>query len=376
MTRPKHLDALPRREAPGEFETSRLLRTRLFSELATTRVVPDQVGILRKLWRLKYPPRELAKGSDRAPLARWSECAGRPRDWLHTRAMTPARLAKIDQLFGARQWPTPSLGVPNTTIADWLGALVRASQPGETARASMAAVQAAAAVFGKMRSLRPADLGRIVLAADGTLQLPDPETIFLTQTEDDRTSSLTGRSQVHADLTGDMSTSEALRVLGIVTASARSRFAVFLKGIVEHFSDGFTYPEGTWDEFWKQSRQLAVADALAIIERERQGKIPHVKTLTGAWFPADSVLLPGEVLDGTAEQDTRFTVDISYHEDDLPILFGLNIRSGPQEGRDLSTEPWFRAFRKICRSQFTKQAIKATGSKTPRESCRFRFRVQ
>ena len=365
----KHLDALPRREAPREFEQSKLLRTKLFSEVSRRSVVPDQEGVLRRLWRVKYPPRELAKGGDRAPLARWSEYEGRPLNWLHTRAMTPGRLARIDQLFEARPWPLQSPAVSGATIADWLEALVKGCPQGEVAEASMAAVQVAAALLGKTKSRKPADFGRIVLAADGELQLPDPEAIFLTDTENSRTSALTGKSEVHPDLTRNIATNEALGILGIVTASTKSRFAVFVKGIVEHFSETYTYPEGTWDEFWRQSRQLSVADALEIIGRKRQGKIPFVKTLTGTWFPADSVLLPGEVVevDGTDEQDRRVTVDTRYHDEDRALLAGLNISPGPQENRDLSTEPWFRAFRNACRARFRRQAIEAAGSR-PQES--------
>ena len=51
----KHLDALPRREAPREFEQSKLLRTKLFSEVSKKSVVPDQGGTLRKLWRGEVP---------------------------------------------------------------------------------------------------------------------------------------------------------------------------------------------------------------------------------------------------------------------------------------------------------------------------------
>ena len=58
----RHLDVLPRKEVLGDSEQSKLLRNRLLSTLANRQIVPDQNGVLRKLGRIRYPPRQLTSG--------------------------------------------------------------------------------------------------------------------------------------------------------------------------------------------------------------------------------------------------------------------------------------------------------------------------
>ena len=362
-----HLDALPRRKAPGDSEQSGALRDKLFSKLSRRPVVPDQRGTLLNLKAIKYPPRELTTGGralERAPFQRWSEYRGRPSNWLHPHAISPARLAKIDELFKALQpWRPSPLVAPRATIAQWLGALVNDCPRLEVARASMAAVQAAAAIPRRARPRKPAEFGPIVLAANGELRTPDPEGIFLANPEHGIADAPIRKSEVHPDLAKDFLTRNALRELGITTASPISRFSAFVEGIVEHFTGANMYPPGIWGAFWKQSRRLAVSDVLEILKRKGQGKVPFVHTLAGTWSPPAFVLLPGAIVEGTGERDARVTVDMRYHTDDVELLRGLGVWAGPQVNRDLSMEPWFRVYRNTKRSEFRRQALEAVGAK-------------
>ena len=190
----RHLDALPRRHERGDSKQADLLREHLFSGLKGCGIVPDQDGQLRVIGDISYPPRELTESSDKVSLEQWASYVGRPRDWLHHRALTRNRLAAIDRLFFPQQIGTPA--APRATIANWLEALVKNQEGEEAVRASMAAVQTAAAIPVKNRS--QIGLGYIVLTAEGSFQRPNPEHIFLP--ESSHSSSVAPASCVHPKL--------------------------------------------------------------------------------------------------------------------------------------------------------------------------------
>ena len=99
----RHLDALPRRHEGGDSKQVDLLRERLFFALNEREIVPDQDGNLRTIGEISYPPGKLTGDPGQASLERWAMYSGRPSNWLHHKALTRNRLAKINELFPTRR---------------------------------------------------------------------------------------------------------------------------------------------------------------------------------------------------------------------------------------------------------------------------------
>ena len=363
----RHLDALPPKEAAGDSEHSRHLRARLLTRVSELPVVPSQDGVLHHVQELRYPPRALTTGGrhwDREPFDRWAMYSRRPRKWAHNRAVTPGRLAKIGRLFEMltrNRWESSDL--PRATIAEWLQALVKGQEGCELAEASIIAVQTAASIPRNRRPGKPADLGRIVLMANGTLQVPDPEAIFLPDSANVRAGASPSKSEVHASLARDAGTEEALRELGITSASAESYFADAASIALDGDDD---VVDSMWVAFWGHSRNLTVGDAERIVRRSRV-RMPYVRTLAGEWAPLHAVLLPGPIVDASDGEDAGATVDTDWHDEDLDLLRRLGVGSGPGEQRDLSLEPWFHEFRQDRRNDFRLRRVPTVRS-TPQGS--------
>ena len=362
----KHLDALPRREEPGDTEQSSRLRTRLFFNAAKTSIIPRQDGALRPLRGLRYPPKALTSGSrpeDREALDEWATYSRRPGDWAHNRAVTRRRLAKIARLF--KCLPLTRLEPPvlsQATISEWLEALVEYERRPERARASMAAVRTAARIPRHARPRSPAGFGRIVLLANGQMHAPDRDSIFLPDPDAAPGGTPLSQSEVHPDLAQDVKTNTALRQLGITMASPESRFSDAASAALEGPADP---TDSTWVWFWAHSRQLRPNDALQIIRQPGRVQVPHARTVQGEWAPIHSVLLPGRIVDGSGGRDAGTTVDDRWHAEDIELLRGLGVVSTPREGTDLSTEPWFRSFQDGYREEFQVRARERVG-RTPR----------
>ena len=344
----RHLDALPRRHERGDSKQVDILRERLFSGLDRSEVVPDQDGNLRVTGEISYPPKKLTDGSDTAPFERWAAYAGRPRDWLHHRALTRNRLAAIDRLF-LPKWQGHTPTAPRATIADWLEALVK-YQEEAAVRASMAAVQTAASIPSETRSNER--LGDIVLTADGGWQPPDPERLFLPEESPSGTADLA--SFVHPKLIADRDTLLALKELGLKPPSPKSVFRVVAKSILE--SSRQETSDNLLREFWVTSRKLSEEAASGVIQQHKHWpKTLRVRTRAGTWQPPYAVLLPGDIVPGDGSRDDDATVDIDFHEPDDKLLRALGVTEAPHGGRDLSSEAAYASFRRSCQSQYSKQ---------------------
>ncbi len=216
----RHLDALPRRRRGGDdSRQAGLLRTSLFSSLEGREVVPDQDGRLRLIDEVSYPPVELTEGTDTEPLELWAAFPGRPRDWVHHKALTRDRLAAINRLFPPR-WTGDERRAPRARLAEWLEALVEGKKDDDAIQASKAAIRTAAAISAQKR--RNERLGRIVLRHDGSWGMPDPEALFLPQPDWDGTHGKV--TYVHPELAGDSETVWALKALGLKVTSPERAF--------------------------------------------------------------------------------------------------------------------------------------------------------
>lgn len=365
----RHLDALPRRQQSGDSEQSVLLRSRLFSHLREREIVPDQQGVLRACNDLSYPPTELTPDGniDSALFEQWEAYPERPSNWLHHAALTRNRLAAIDRLFDSpgpeRSYQTirwPPSGTPRATVAEWLEALAKAGESDDKVHASTAAVRVAALIPPAVRTRH--DLGEIVLTASGTLREPDPERIFLPDELQDGGSTSNLGSWVHPGLASDNDTLRALKELGLKPPSPESYFRQVARHVLEVDSE---QEAGLLDEFWKASRKLELTRAHAIICKFKKGPSwdrreawptrLRVRNRAGDWQPLHSVLLPGEIATGDGSLDEVATVDTLFHEPDDELLRVLGVTEAPSDGRDLSLEPGFAAFRDSWRTRYRAQ---------------------
>jgi len=355
----RHLDALPRRHERGDSHQAELLRKCLFAHLHDREIVPDQDGNLRARQHISYPPDKLTRDLQGAVAAfeRWTAYPGRPPNWLHHKALTRNRLAIVDRLFHPEGEPPrgPSSGAPRAMIAEWLKALVEGKEADEAVRASVVAVQTAAAVPPETRTRPNESLGEIVLTANDDWRAPDPENLFLPDETQADNSSTGAESYVHPDLASDSDTLSALEALGIKTPSSENTFELLAKRV----SRGLQEPSSDLlEKFWLTSRKLSVETAVVIIIRECEvwpTKL-RVRTLAGNWRPLHSVLLPGAIVPGDGSRDRDATVDISFHKHDDKLLRALEVTEKPQDDRDLSMEPQFELYRNLWKGKFREQS--------------------
>ena len=341
----RHLDALPRRYEAGDTEHSNRLRDRLYEELHGRPVVPDQVGTLRRLRDISYPPSALTQDPSGAEsLQEWADASQRPTDWLHHSALRTNRIARVNRLFSPeRRSSTPA---PRSSIGEWLNALVDGSVGDEAIEASMAALQVAASIPRELR--QGATLGDILLTQSGDWCSPDPDGVFLSLFQDDPDSD---DLLVHARLASDADTLDALKELGIKYVSAESHFQSLVRRLLSW--DGASGGMG-WTEFWIASRDLDTDRAYTIIKaRWDSAWRIQVWTRAGHWESLHSVLLPGEIVSSAGARDRDVTVDTDFHSADLKLLARLGATDAPRPNRELSGDLAFELFLYDCRRKFT-----------------------
>ena len=357
----RHLDALPRRREAGDNDHGDRLRDRLDEKLHRRFVAPDQDGTLRRITDVSYAPRELTRDqAEDAALKKWASFKRRPRAWLHHSALTTGRMAKIDRLWRLKEIHD----APRSPLHEWLEALVRGSDGKDTITASMKAIQTAAAISEGRRRGKP--LGDILVTRRNDWCTPDPERVFLSPANEN--SAMDDRL-VHADLTSDAETADALKELGIRNYSTelrlrflakliRNRFllirSAFSKGQLDNDRDSLILSEVPWNNFWDASRMnhhLAYEIIKNVFDHD-YGQAIHVRVRSGDWRPLHWALLPGEIVPGENSRDREVTIDTEFHGHDLDLLDKLGATARPTSDRRLSSEPSFISFGDRCRQRF------------------------
>ncbi len=378
----RHLDALPRRQESGDSEQSKELRVSLISQLRHDAVVPDQTGTLRPIERLQYPP----KDAPLAALERWAECETRPADWLHVRAASRDRIATIGRLWRYhRANPEARVGdlsssvrgpsgasdadLPRESAEDWLEALF---SPGldeeQAARASRVAVQTAALLPAGRHDGARHDLGEIVLTAAGGRARLDPAAVFVPRRGTDDGTQVSAELLVHPRVAEDEKTRAALEKLGLGEPPAEAALRAAVREITEAPGDS------AHRKFWSCVRESLAKDgpdAVAAILDENEFALRQVRirTESGAWEPAHSVLLPGRIARAGVSDDSDVTVDIDYHRSELPFLTHFGVVEAP-ELRDLGLESLVN-YRAECVERF-RSDCKGEGGRVPMSN-RLRF---
>ena len=215
----RHLDALPRRREAWDGIHSYHLRRKLEIRLTGRKVVPDQSGELQKPLDVSYPPNAL--GND--ALERWAKFDHRPNGWVHHRALTRNRLARLEGLMpfspvhrrdGSTGYERVALS--RASIAQWLEALVNRGDA-NSIEASKAAIQTAALISGSTRT--GSRLGRILFTANEQWTEPYPDIVRLRGDEVGSDGMF-----VHPQLEDDPETLSALKTLGLRPATSETAF--------------------------------------------------------------------------------------------------------------------------------------------------------
>ena len=363
----RHLDALPRRYEFGDNEHINRLRAELNSKLKDRELVPDQDGVLRKLRVISYPPENLP---DKV-LQQWAAYDSGPKNWLHHRALTRNRMARLDQVSGS---------LPRTSIKQWLEALVeeaKSQQPGladnldalrqrapylsiediqrikvqreePIVEASMAAIQTAALIPKHVRDLH--ELGEIILDYNEGWENPKSRAL-----------SLGGGKYneyfvtVHPRLQEDEETLRALVELGLVKASSEAVFADFVSdSMIGYSGDG---DDGTCRDFWEIARDVELTKALSIIRSKEDWRDSlRVRTVSGRWRSLFDTLLPGHIVPGDGGRDSSVSIDVQFHQEDLPLLKQLGAVDAPRAGHELSYTHRRRVLR-LRRNEFIQRSL-------------------
>ena len=326
----RHLDALPRRHEKGDSEHADRLRRQLYDQIRESSILPDQDGRLRVPSDLKYAPEILTSTSEGASeaLVRWAS-AWRPSGWVHHRALGRERLARINEMFPAKEvWL--SGGAPRSTVEEWLGVLKRPEGEIPPVTQSRTAIEIAALMqpqWGERHRV-----GAIVLTVSGSWKEPEDEGLFLC--DDATLSDEADDDWVHPELAADPRTRQSLEALGVRPVSGEERLRRLSLRMEQLRPDG-------WKEFWRLVGEMGKPAAQIIRSRERWRSNLRVRTLDGDWQSIHSVLLPGDVVPSDGGRDPSATVNLEHQGHQLDVLRSLEIVAAPEAERDLSTEHWF-----------------------------------
>ena len=401
-----HLDLLPRRHEKGDHPYVNLLRDRLSEELSKTPIVPDQDGRLRELADVRYPP-----DLPRKILDVWEQCTWRPREWLHGKAVTRDRLAKIDRLrSGNLNEQKPSRPVRRESFACWLESLVKGQVGDEAVVASKTAINIAAMITGapvdRFASLlesvveRPGDeavvaskiaiwigaswrdlpqdgspgartdrwhalaiaatktgasvdhseFGEIVLTQSGAWKEPGSAEVFVLEEKEYDGFHGDDGLIVHRDVACDPLTLGLLVLLGVQWMSPAGLFKAEAKAMLGVGKGEACGGGESWDKFWRLARPVDPQEACRVITacpRE-----PCVRTIKGTWQRLRHVLLPGCVVPYDGTRDAGFAIDTKYHQEDMDLLRSLGASEGPRGCVELADSTLFLSFLCDKREEF------------------------
>ncbi|MFE1914448.1 DEAD/DEAH box helicase family protein [Streptomyces anandii] len=295
--------------------------------------LPDQEGRLRTPRDLRIHPDEGRRsGRVLKPewLRMWSQCPGRPADWLHPSVeAAEIRSGKVEHILDAA-------GHRRATVVEWLEALV----DNAGAEGSAVAVRILAEMIIERHPLtEEARQARTVLTEAGDLVAPIAGQVWRRSVQDGLKDDLV---YVHPKLSEDPSLQVALSTLGIREADSRGRFV----GVLDQ---GFAnYTARDWRRFWELFRRAGGSSVVGEIRSRFPKPLEalHVLTLDGAFHPMRNCLLPGPIVPEDGSRDRSVAVDMSFHSDDTAVFRELGLRTRPSQATQASEENWYEQYRK------------------------------
>lgn len=379
----RHLDALPRRSEPGDPEHFSRLRSELYRQLQDYELVPSQKGDLIHVKDALYPPKELTDNIDVDLFESWAAYRYLPNEWLHIRALTRNRLARLDFLYRSylenHTQRSPSFGtsIPRQSIAKWLEALTlhakSAKRKGEpnwqelAIEASTAAIQTAVLIDEQIRN-RYDSLGSIVFTSHNSWVTPDPSKVFLSDSTDPHSDIKT----THPHLCSNPKALQSLQQLGLQYLSHE----VALKALLlEIGSDNIcNWDNADWVHLWEQIRSTdptKAADLITVNLKEHSQRsrkdwhdLLHVHTVSNRWHPLSKTLLPGSIVPRDGSRDSDVAVDLDFHDIDVSLLQKLGATETPVSRYPLSSNRYFQ-FLGSCRTKFIREVSQNPNNRTP-----------
>ena len=281
---------------------------------------------------------------------------------MHLDALrNPRRVGTVERLCDENGTPPNrgGSGAPWTSIAEWLEVLVVGIANDEAVEASKAAIRIASNLpqLRVRRELR--GCGKVILAQNGQFISPSGHIYLPTEEGTD----WPGREPVHNELANDPSTRRILITLGVDEASTETRFESLVnRSIPEYSFESRQVSDNQWRMFWDLSRHIDVAKAKSIV-RDRRAWRSHLrlKTISGAWNPIHSVLLPGSIVPDDGSRDENIAVDVDFHQQDMALIRTLGIADQPRDTWDLDFGSDFNAYHRKCKDDFQVQSRAKTG---------------
>ena len=342
-----HLDALPRGSGYGEAKYTSDLRTTLFRELQTRRVVPDNKGQLATADRLKYPPR-LRDQSFQNARDRWNESNHAPAGWLHPSAITSDdRLDAIARMIPGAQGLKSEIDTSRiATVSEWLGALTHGKVADDAVEAARDAIGVAVCLPENQRS--SAYLGQIFRTRDddwGSLG-----EVYLPSASD--SDNVGDGKLIHDGLVEDRETLDALKELGVRELTGKEIF----KRTLDWYQRRNPYPyRATPDDcikLWQAASETKWRDVVRAVE-EKQGyrsMIP-VQVADGTWKPLKDTIWPGQVC--KEDEARHICVDAQFHSGThQDILECLGVMAGPLEDFDVKQEEGYTDYETKIRQKY------------------------
>ena len=378
----RHLDALPRRSESGDSEHFSRLRSEMYRKLQDCELVPDQQGKLNYVEDILYPPKELTDNIEL--FEHWASYQHRPLDWLHTKAITRNRLARLDSLYSAylQNHKQQSFGsnqdVPRESISRWLEALTDHAKGSElegpyqqklAVEASSAAIQTAVLIDEQIRSHH--ELGSIIYTLNGEWVEPDPDKVFLSESHDLHL----GVETTHPQLYYDPKAVQSLEQLGLKYLSSEVALKALLSEIKS--DDIRDRDDDDWLHLWDQIRSIDQSKAADLIvanlndysqwSHRNWHDLLHVHTVSNDWSPLSKTLLPGSIVPEDGSRDSDIAIDLSFHDVDMPLLQELGATDAPIANCPLSSDRYF-SFLWSCRRRFIQKIIENPNiNRTPQE---------
>lgn len=342
-----HLDALPRSSGSDEAKYTSDLRTTLFRELQTRRVVPDNKGQLATADRLKYPPR-LRDQSFQNARDRWNESNHAPAGWLHPSAITSDdRLDAIARMIPGAQGLKSEIDTSRiATVSEWLGALTHGKVADDAVEAARDAIGVAVCLPENQRS--SAYLGQIFRTRDddwGSLG-----EVYLPSASD--SDNVGDGKLIHDGLVEDRETLDALKELGVRELTGKEIF----KRTLDWYQRRNPYPyRATPDDcikLWQAASETKWRDVVRAVE-EKQGyrsMIP-VQVADGTWKPLKDTIWPGQVC--KEDEARHICVDAQFHSGThQDILECLGVMAGPLEDFDVKQEEGYTDYETKIRQKY------------------------
>jgi superfamily II DNA or RNA helicase len=314
------LDAFPRQLDRKDEDAAPLVEA-LWSGLATTALIPDGTGKLRRpqaLWRHPQDHLELAGA--------WQSLAGKKAQGqlVHASCLKGQRGSRLNALAERMQAPEPEDGpgaLRRCSTESWFR-LVASTEAAQAVQALRLAEQFANACKGyEWTSVR--QKLEIIPTESGELKSA-PEVVLAPKGV-----AVPGRDTVAAAIQADADARRILTEVLMVSELDDDLWEEVLDEALQIPSYPSEAKESAWKAFWSRLR-LAPALVRKAFFSARAGRI-RVRRRDGQWVQADRVLLPGALVkDKDDSGNQKVLVDGAMHGEDSDSMRALGVVETPQ----------------------------------------------